>query len=183
LLLVGSRVTIPGMRTFVSHGDGSFRREDFASIGTKVIFESGVLVFHPETISIGENVYVGHRAMLKGHPAGRMSIGENTWIGQNVFLHSAGGIRIGRNVGIGPNVTMLTSYHKDVGRGTAILDSPLDFKEIVVEDGVDIGVGAILLPGVTVGRGTQIGAGAVVTKDVPAYTVAAGNPARILRSR
>jgi acetyltransferase-like isoleucine patch superfamily enzyme len=171
------------MRTFASHGDGSFRREELASIGTHVIFESGVLVWHPETISIGENVYIGHRAMLKGYPGSRMTIGDNTWIGQNVFFHSAGGIRIGSNVGIGPNVMILTSYHKEAGRDVPILDSPLEFKEVVVEDDVDIGVGAILLPGVTVGRGTQIGAGAVVTKSVEPFSVAAGNPARLLRSR
>jgi acetyltransferase-like isoleucine patch superfamily enzyme len=63
------------------------------------------------------------------------------------------------------------------------LASPLEFAPIVVEDDSDIGVGAIILPGVRIGRGAQIGAGAVVTRDVPAYAVAAGNPARVLRMR
>lgn len=171
------------MRKFGSHGDGSFRREQFASIGEDVVLEAGVMVWHPETISIGENVYIGHRAMLKSYPGSRLIIGNDTWIGQNVFLHSAGGITIGNEVGIGPSVKILTSYHRDLGRPTALLDSPLEFKPVTVGDGVDIGIGAILLPGVTIGRGVQIGAGAVVTKDVEPFTVVAGNPAKLLRVR
>jgi len=52
-----------------------------------------------------------------------------------------------------------------------------------IEDDADLGVGAIVLPGVRVGRGAQVGAGAVVTRDVPPYAVVAGNPARVLRER
>ena len=54
---------------------------------------------------------------------------------------------------------------------------------MVIEDDADLGVGAIVLPGVHVGRGAVVGAGAVVTRDVPAYAVVAGSPARILRHR
>ncbi len=140
-------------------------------------------VWHPETITLGENVYIGHDAMLKGYYKGEMAIGDDTWLGQGVFLHSAGGITIGARVGVGPFVKMLTSTHAEAGRETSILASPLEFAPIMVEDDSDLGVGAILLPGVTVGRGAQVGAGAVVTRDVPAYAVVAGNPARILRTR
>ena len=51
-----------------SHGTGRWVPEDFASFGKNVIIEDEVLVFHPETISLGDNVYVGHRAILKGYP-------------------------------------------------------------------------------------------------------------------
>lgn len=171
------------MRAFRSHGDGRFERGDFAALGDPVIFESGVRVWHPETIRIGDNVYVGHDAMLKGYYKNHLHIGDDTWIGQGVFLHSAGGIRIGSRVGMGPFVKILTSVHDEAGRAVPILASPLRFAPVVVEDDSDIGVGAILLPGITVGRGAQIGAGAVVTKDVPPYAVVAGNPARVLRMR
>lgn len=171
------------MRRFQSHGDGTFTREQFKSIGEHVIFEVGVRVWHPETISLGENVYVGHDAMLKGYYKGALTIGDDTWLGQGVFLHSAGEIHIGARVGMGPFVKILTSVHEEAGREVPILASPLRFAPVVVEDDADIGVGAILLPGVTVGQGAQVGAGAVVTRDVPAYAVVAGNPARILRMR
>jgi acetyltransferase-like isoleucine patch superfamily enzyme len=54
---------------------------------------------------------------------------------------------------------------------------------VVIEDDADLGVGAIVLPGVRIGRGAQVGAGAVVTKDVPDYAVVAGVPARVVRER
>lgn len=147
------------------------------------MIEPHVLVFHPETISLGENVYVGHQTILKGYYKNRMRIGDRTFVGQQCFFHSAGGIDIGASVGIGPGVRILTSKHGEAGRSVPILDSPIELGEVVVEDDADIGVGAILLPGVRVGRGAQIGAGAVVTSDVPAYSIAAGVPARVLRER
>ena len=171
------------MRRFKSHGDGSFTREQFASIGEHVVLESGALVWHPETISLGENVYIGHRTMLKGHPLGLMYVGNDTWIGQDVFLHSAGGIKIGNQVGIGPRVMVLTSTHDISNRQQAILDAPLIFAPVVIHDDADLGIASVILPGVTIGRGAQVGAGAIVTKDVPDYAIVAGNPARILKYR
>ena len=166
-----------------SHGTGAFTPDQLAHLGTGVIFEAGVLVFHPETISIGSDVYVGHQAILKGHAKGRMEIGDGTWIGQQCFLHSAGGIRIGRDVGIGPGVRILTSSHELDRLDLPILQAPLLYAPVVIGDDSDIGVGAILLPGARVGRGAQVGAGSVVTGVVEDYAVAAGVPARTLRSR
>jgi acetyltransferase-like isoleucine patch superfamily enzyme len=166
-----------------SHGTGEFTPEQFARLGTGVVFDSGVLVFHPETIEIGDEVYVGHQAILKGYHRNRMVIGAGTWIGQQCFIHSAGGVTIGAHVGIGPGVKIVTSTHRLSDRDSPILHAPIDFAPVVIEDGSDIGVGAILLPGVTVGRGAQVGAGAVVTEDVPSYAIVAGVPARVLRTR
>lgn len=171
------------MRRFESHGTGTWNRETFAGLGDGVIFEEQVLVFHGETISIGTNVYIGHRAILKGHPNGTLKIGNNTWIGQDVFIHSAGGVTIGNEVGIGPKVSLFTSFHADPGRSRSILDSPLEFRPIQIDDGADLGVGCVVLPGVHIGEGAQIGAGSVVTRDIPPFAVAAGNPARVFRYR
>jgi acetyltransferase-like isoleucine patch superfamily enzyme len=142
-----------------------------------------VLIFHPENVYLGNNVYVGHQTMLKGYYKNRMRIGNESWIGQQCFLHSAGGLEVGARVGIGPGVRIITSRHTEAGRSTPILFSPLEFAPVVVEDDADIGVGAILLPGITIGQGAQIAAGAVVTMDVPPYAVVAGVPARLLRER
>ena len=172
------------MRTFKSHGDGQFDRGDIATLGEAIVFEAGVRIWHPETVHIGNNVYLGHDAMLKGYHAGTLRIGNDTWIGQGVFLHSAGNITIGSKVGIGPFVKILTSAHEiPQDTTTAILAAPLNFAAVTIEDGADIGVGAILLPGVTVGTGAQVGAGAVVTRDVPPFSIVAGNPAKVIRTR
>ena len=127
------------MRKFKTHGDGSFTLSQFASIGKSVVLEEGLRVWHPETISIGENVYIGHFSNLKGYPGAKLTIGQDTWIGQEVFMHAAGGIFIGNEVGIGPRVMILTSYHSEAGRDISILDSPLKFEPVRIEDHVDVG--------------------------------------------
>lgn len=170
-----------GPRTFSSHGDGRIVRGRFRQLGRNVVFERGAMVFHPENIVLGDNVYVGHYAILKAYHRNRMEIGSGTWIGQMAFLHSAGGILIGRDVGIGPRVTILTSAHELNDRGRPILHHDLRFAPVELEDGCDIGAGATLLPGIRVGKGAQVGAGSVVTRNVPAYAVVSGVPARLRR--
>ncbi len=171
------------MRRFRTHGDGTFELEEFKSLGDDVILEQDVLVWHPETISFGQNIYVGHRSMIKGYPSGYIQIADNVWIGQNVFMHGAGGITIESDVGIGPGVQMLTSSHSIPPKPQLILDATLEFAPIHIGAGSDIGVGSIVLPGVSIGRGVQIGAGSVVTKSVPDFSIIVGNPARVLRER
>ncbi len=171
------------MRSFHSHGNGHFALEDLAHVGERCIFEEGVRIFCPDTVSLGDNVYVGHEAWLKGHPHGRLTIGSDVWIGQGAFLHSAGNITIEDEVGVGPFVRILTSNHGEAGREVSILDAPLEFAPVILEKGSDIGINAIILPGVRVGTGAQVGAGAIVTRDVPPFAVVAGNPAKILRYR
>jgi acetyltransferase-like isoleucine patch superfamily enzyme len=166
-----------------SHGTGEFSPGQFRSLGPDCVFEPGVLVFHPENISLGRNVYIGHHTILKGYHRNELVIDDETFIGQQVFMHAGGGIRIGKRVGIAPGVKILTSQHRDGGRDVPVLDAPIEFEPVVIEDGADVGVGAIVLPGITIGHGAVVGAGAVVTRNVPAYAVVAGSPARILRHR
>ncbi|HEX4511443.1 MAG TPA: acyltransferase [Burkholderiaceae bacterium] len=166
-----------------SHGTGQFTREQLLHCPESAVLEPGALIFHPENVWLDEDVYVGHYAILKGYFKNQLRVGAGSWIGQAAFLHAAGGITVGVRVGIAPHVCVLTSVHADAGREVAIMDGPIEARPVVLEDGCDVGVGAVILPGVTVGRGAQVGAGAVVTHDVPPYAVVAGNPARILRTR
>lgn len=166
-----------------SHGTGEFSPSQFARLGQNVVFETGVLVFHPENIEIGNNVYIGHYAILKGYYKNKMIIGDGTWIGQQCFFHSAGGLTIGHNVGIGPGVKIVTSSHSLDELDKPILHSKIHFAPVIIEDDSDIGVGAIILPGVHIGRGVQVGAGAVVVSNIEDYTIVAGVPARKIRMR
>lgn len=166
-----------------SHGEGTFEINQFKKIGKNVVFEKGVMVFHPENIIIEDDVYIGHQTILKGYFKGELVIGKGTWIGQQCFIHSAGNLRIGRNVGIGPGVKIITSYHIEEGIKKPVLHSTLLFKEVVIEDDSDLGVGSVILPGVRIGKGVIVGAGAIVTKDVPDYAVVVGSPAKILKFR
>jgi len=166
-----------------SHGTGEFRPEQLARLGTGVVFEAGVLVFHPENVEIGNDVYVGHQTILKGYYQNRLVIGDGTWIGQQCFFHSGGGLTIGRHVGIGPGVKIVTSAHRTDEVDKPILHSTIDFAPVVIGDGSDVGVGAVILPGVRIGVGAQVGAGAVVAEDVADYAVVVGVPAREIRRR
>jgi len=166
-----------------SHGNGDYELSEFAQMGEGVVIEKGVLVFHPENIEIGDHVYIGHYSILKGYHLNKMIIEDGVWIGQQCFFHSAGGLIIRENVGVGPGVKIITSFHVEEGISKPILHSRIEFAPVVIEEDCDIGTGAIILPGVTIGRGVQVGAGSVVTKDVKPYSVVAGVPAQFLRDR
>ena len=166
-------------RSFLkSHGTG-LPPWDFRKIGDGVIFETGVLCFHPENITLGDEIYLGHYSIIKGYYKNQMLIGSGSWIGQNAFLYSAGGLKIGKKVGIGPGVKILTSSHKlSEGINLPILDRPLEFAAVEIDDGCDIGTNAVILPGVRLGKNVQVGAGAVVTKSYPNESVIKGVPAK-----
>jgi acetyltransferase-like isoleucine patch superfamily enzyme len=166
-----------------SHGDGRFDPCQFAKLGDGVVFEAGVLVFHPERIEVGSNVYIGHGTILKGYHLNLMTIGDHTWLGQGCFFHSAGGLVIGRAVGVGPMVKILTSVHGDGDPSSPVMQNELLLRSVIIDDGADIGTGAIIMPGVTIGEGAIVGAGAVVTRDVAPFAIVAGVPARIIRMR
>jgi len=111
--------------------------------------------------------------------------GQNIQLGDHVYINFSGTIldsnevRIGNHVMIGPTVQIYASAH--VLQAEARNQGWEVAKAIVIEDNVWIGGSAILLPGVRIGRNAVVGAGAVVTRSVPANTVVAGNPARVIR--
>jgi maltose O-acetyltransferase len=112
--------------------------------------------------------------------------GYNVRLGSGVFLNfgcvllDVVAIRIGDGVQIGPAVQLLAADHPlDVATRASKLENG---RPIAIEDDAWIGGGAIVLPGVTIGRASVVGAGSVVTRDVPAAVVAAGNPCRVIRA-
>jgi acetyltransferase-like isoleucine patch superfamily enzyme len=166
-----------------SHGDGRWEPADLGALGSGVVFERDVLIFNAPHVRIGDDVYVGHRTMLKGDTRGELVLEDGVWVGQDCYFQSAGGIRIGARTGVGPRVMVLTSVHEETPWPQPIIDAPLRFAPVTIGAGSDIGIGAILLPGTTIGTGVQVGAGAVVSGTVPDGAVVAGVPARVLRLR
>ncbi len=111
-----------------------------------------------------------------------IEIGDNSGIGIN--CHIIGPVQIGRDVMMAPEVIILTSNHRfDRTDVPMCRQGTLPPEPVMIGDDVWIGTRAIILPGVSIGRGAIIAAGAVVTKDVPEYAIVAGNPARIIRNR
>ncbi len=172
-----------GVRTFTSHGTGQFDPADLGALGARYVFEDGVLIFRPEYVRLGDNVYLGHRVMLKAYAEGGIHMGDDCWVGPGCMFSGAALIDIGDGVGIGPMVQILTSVHDDPGRQHPILDGPLVRTPVTIGAGSDLGAGSILLPGAQLGVGVQLGAGSVVTGKLPDYAVAAGSPARVSRIR
>jgi acetyltransferase-like isoleucine patch superfamily enzyme len=106
-------------------------------------------------------------------------VGRHVFINQNCTFYDLGGLDIADDVMIGPNVSIITMGHplEPSQRRAATIGKP-----IVVEKGVWIAAGAIIIGGVTVGEHSVVAAGSVVTKDVPANSLVGGNPARVIRS-
>lgn len=108
------------------------------------------------------------------------SLGDNCFLNVNCKLMDSGKITIGNNVFIAPNVSLITEEHAmDVGQRLEGLEYT---HPVTIGDNVWICTGTIVLPGVTIGDNCVIGAGSVVTKDIPADSLAVGNPCRVIRS-
>lgn len=113
-------------------------------------------------------------------------IGDDVYIGPDVLMIANQGaeIRLGNKIMFGPRVRVIADHHRHDVPTIPIRDSGYqDQAPIVIEDDVWIGTGATLLKGVRVGRGAVVGAGAVVTKDVPPLEIWAGNPAKCVKLR
>ncbi|MBI5281971.1 MAG: acyltransferase [Candidatus Solibacter usitatus] len=152
------------------------------SMGHGVQVGRAVTFRHLETFEIGNGVFIGDQACLQGRHDGCCKIGDSTWIGPQSFL-DARALTLEDCVGWGPGAKVLGSEHTGEPENEPVMATDLEIKPVRVGRGADIGVNAVLLPGVTVGEGAIIGAGAVVTRDIPAHAVAAGVPAKILRKR
>jgi maltose O-acetyltransferase len=115
-----------------------------------------------------------------------IEIGNNSDIGLNAYIAGIGGggeLIIGDNVIMAPEVAILTlgHYHSDPNM---LINRQGDYtSKIIIEDNVWIGIRSIILPGVRIGEGAIIGAGAVVTKDVPPYSIVGGVPAKVISRR
>lgn len=118
---------------------------------------------------LGRNCNVCAHTFIEGD----VVLGDNVTVKSGVFLWD--GMRIADDVFIGPNAT----FTNDPMPRSKIY--PDRFSGITIEKGASIGANATLLPGIVVGEYAMVGAGAVVTKDVPAYAVVVGNPAKIIR--
>lgn len=150
--------------------------------GDGLIVASQVGFKHLETFQIGSACFIGAGVYIQGRFDGRCVIGNNVWIGPGSYF-DARDLVLEDYVGWGPGAKVLGSAHTGRPAHVPIVKTDLEIRPVRVRAWADIGTNAVLLPGVTVGKGAIVGAGAVVTADVPPFGIVAGVPARFLRWR
>ncbi|MCP4348710.1 MAG: acyltransferase [Desulfobacterales bacterium] len=112
-----------------------------------------------------------------------LEIGDNVSLARGITLVSAGGITIGDRTMVGHGSKLISAAHSIPKGRKPMRFSELVFKKIIIENDVWIGAQAVILPGVTVGEGAVVGAGAVVTKNVSPFAIVGGVPAKLIRMR
>lgn len=124
--------------------------------------------------NIGENSTI--TTPFAGAAFDKIKIGNNVFINNNCLAMARGGITIEDDVMIAGNVQLLSNNHDEYKRQI------LTYEEIIIRKGAWIGAGATILPGVTIGKYAIVGAGAIVTKDIPDYAVVVGIPAKVVKT-
>lgn len=177
LFLIGKRVTI--------------RQAHYITVGKNFIAQDNCEIngLSQNGLTFGDKVTVGSYAIIRptnlyGGEAGLgLKIGDNSSIGPYSYIGCSGYIEIGANVMMSPRVSIYSENHNFEDSEVDMIEQGVTRSFVKIEDDCWIASNSIILAGVTIGRGSIIAAGSVVTKDVPPYSIVGGNPARVIRSR
>lgn len=131
-------------------------------------------------VEIGDYTTILPFALLKAN-GGTIKLGKRCTVNDYVVLNGLGGINIGDDVHIASHVAIVASEHRIEKLGTPYFSKDMQGQGIKIENSVWIGANAVILDGVTIGAMSVIGAGAVVTKDIPPHSLAVGVPARVIK--
>lgn len=157
-------------------------------IGPHCFIDDFVTIYaHPDggRIVLGEGVHLHRGTIIEVGAGGSVTIGPNTHIQNNCNLKGfLGSLHIGANVQMAPGCGFSPYEHEFGDTTRPIREQGITTRgDIVIEDDVWMGLGVYVLDGVRIGRGAVIGAGSVVTKNIPPYAIAAGVPATVIRHR
>ena len=162
-------------------------RRAYAAFGKDSTIVPPGRVTHPECIHIGERVVLLEHSWVSVVPAvegitPRLVLGDDTRLGRFIHIACVGEIVFGKRCWGSDRIFIADTYHEYFDVNEPVQTQPMATpKSVIMGDDVFIGIGAVILMGVNIGDGAYIAGGAVVTKDVPAHTVVAGNPARVIR--
>lgn len=172
------------------------RRVAFIGKNITVLAKKNCLHFS-DSVSVQDNVFIqgdgsftlGKRSIIKRDAyiifsKGELAVGDNSAIGKRSEISLNGGkVIIGNFVRIASNVFITNANHAFSNKDIPIMEQEVITRNVIIEDDVWIGNAAIILPGVSIGKGAIIAAGSVVTKNVEAFTIVGGNPARFIKAR
>lgn len=181
------------VRAVLQHVDGGLSRahvwmmrDSFAAFGAGSRVARRVRLMAPELISVGQGVNIGEQAWLnakddRGNGQPTLRIGDGTYIGRYTQINAWRDVVIGRKVLIADRAFISDADHVFAGNAPIMDQGDAFIAPVHLHDGCWIGIGAVILPGVTVGRNAVVAANAVVTENVPEGTVVGGVPARIIK--
>jgi acetyltransferase-like isoleucine patch superfamily enzyme len=184
---------------------GRIYRVVLGAVKPGCFIEQNVRLLVPRRIFLGRRVMVGEGCFMDANtPQGRIELQDDVWlsrgctivagqaevivgpmtyIGHRCLMYGHAGILVGRDVLLANDVQLICGNHTFARRDIPIRAQPPEGKPIVIEDDVWLGASAIILGGVTVGRGSVVGAGSVVTHSLPPYSIARGVPAKVVGMR
>jgi acetyltransferase-like isoleucine patch superfamily enzyme len=177
VLLIGKNVTI--------------RQPQYLHVGRNFIAQDNCEIncLSEKGLTFGDKVTVGSFSVIRptnlygGSPGVGMKIGNNSSIGPFSYIGCSGYIEIGNNVMISPRVSIYAENHVFDDPTLPMIDQGVRRSVVIIEDDCWIASHSVVLAGVRIGKGSVVAAGSIVTKDVPPYSIVAGNPARIIKSR
>lgn len=155
-----------------------------------VVVGKNIILRNPQYISCGKNVVIGDESKLlccdsygeeKYDDLPEIQIGDNFYATRNFTIQCANKVIIGKNVLAASNVFIIDYNHGINPLTMSYLDNPLTRGVVFIDDGVWIGNDVIILPNVHIGKKSIIGAGSVVTKNIPEFCIAVGNPAKVIK--
>ena len=169
----------------------SIRYSHYLRAGKDLIIEDGAEIncLSTQGIILGNRVTVGKNAIIRpsniyGGAIGEgLIVGDNSNIGPGAYIGCSGLVTIGKNVMISPGVSIYAENHNFSDTNIPMKDQGVTVSFVTIEDDCWIASNSIILAGVTIGKGSVVAAGSVVTKNVPPYSVVAGAPATIIKSR
>lgn len=136
----------------------------------------------PKGVRLGNNVSVQENVLINAN-RGHVVIGDHSWLGPGSTVYGNGGVEIGSDVMVASHCVINTVSHNSARTDIPMNQQGTYCDPVVLEDDVWIGTAAIILQGVRIGRGSIIGAGAVVVRNIPPYSIAVGVPARVTGNR
>lgn len=154
-------------------------------VGRNVKFYGGVRIVGnaPGAIKIGDGVRILRGVTMSTTPSGKIHIGSRSHVGESTIIFSDIGIQIGDNVIIGPQNIIIDFDHTYASFEIPINQQGIYRKEVTIEEDVWISSHCVIIRGVRIGKGSVVGAGSVVNKDVPPYSVVGGVPIRVIKKR
>lgn len=177
LFLIGKDVTI--RQASYIHVGRNFIAQDHCEING--LSQKG-LVFG-DKVTIGSYAIIRPTNLYGGKAGVGLKVGNNSSIGPYAYIGCSGYIEIGDNVMMSPRVSIYSENHNFSETEFPMIEQGVTRSFVKIEDDCWIAANAVILAGVTVGKGSVVAAGSIVTKDVPPYSIVAGNPAKIIKNR